>query len=99
MSCKNVPCGKCKPNCKPSYCYSRNNISKNWCKPFPLNKLQLHQKMPYIWRFLRPSTRKQMIRLSERPVKEINIPFTLYGSLPKKYRKKARTLKKKYPNI
>ena len=33
----------------------------------------LHRKMPYIWRFLRPSTRRHMVDLALKPVAEINI--------------------------
>ena len=33
----------------------------------------LHKKMPYIWRFLTPKTRKKMILLAKKPIKEINI--------------------------
>ena len=29
--------------------------------------------MPYIWRFLTPQTRKKMILLAKKPIKEINI--------------------------
>ena len=104
-NCHKVPCGKCMDNCPPEYCYHSSNTrisSKNWCVPHSNNvRIELHEKMPYIWRFLKPNTRKQMVRLAKRPIHELNIPFSLYGSgsLPAKYRKRARTLKKKYSTI
>lgn len=63
----------------------------------------LHNKMPFIWRFLKPNTRKHMIKLAKMPVSKINIPFSLYGDngefIPKKYKKLRKTLRKKYRNI
>jgi len=63
----------------------------------------LHNKMPFIWRFLKPNTRKHMIELAKMPASKINIPFSLYGDngefIHKKHRKLRRTLKKKYRNI
>jgi hypothetical protein len=35
----------------------------------------MHKKMPYIWRFLGNKTRRKMIRLARKPVREINIPY------------------------
>ena len=43
----------------------------------------LHNKMPYIWRFLKPKTRKYMVDLAKKSIKEINIPFTIFPD-PKK---------------
>ena len=63
----------------------------------------LHNKMPFIWRFLKPNTRKHMIELAKMPISKINIPFSLYGDngeiIPKKYKKLRKTLKKKYKKI
>ena len=63
----------------------------------------LHEKMPYIWRFLRPQTRKHMIRLANMPVSKINIPAHVFDTpvnrLPKHLRSKYRTLRKKYRKI
>lgn len=65
----------------------------------------LHSKMPYIWRFLKPKTRKHMIQLAKKPIKDINIPFHIFpekfslSSLDKKTRKKISHLRKKYQNI
>ena len=33
----------------------------------------MHAKMPYIWRFLDNKTRRKMINLARKPIKEINI--------------------------
>ena len=63
----------------------------------------LHEKMPYIWRFLRPQTRKHMIELANKPVNKINIPSHVFDTpinrMPKSQRKRYRTLRKKYKNI
>ena len=77
-----------------------------------VDAIKLHNKMPYIWRFLKPKTRKHMIELANKPVKEINIPFSLFPDniknmsskktlkmYDKKTRKKIYTLRKKYKNI
>lgn len=34
---------------------------------------ELHQKMPYIWRHLGNKTRRKMVKLARKPVKELNI--------------------------
>ena len=60
----------------------------------------LHAKMPYIWRFLKPKTRKHMIYLAKQPVNKINIPSHVFpdGSchkhLDKKLENKYKTLRK-----
>ena len=65
----------------------------------------LHSKMPYIWRFLKPKTRKHMIELANKSVKDINIPFHIFPdksshySLDKKTRKQIKKLREKYKNI
>ena len=33
----------------------------------------LHSKMPYIWRFLDTKTRRKIVKLARKPVKEINV--------------------------
>ena len=38
-----------------------------------VDALTMHNKMPYIWRWLKPSVRKKMIMLAKKPVEEINI--------------------------
>ena len=65
--------------------------------------------MPYIWRFLRPETRKHMVSLAKKSVKHINIPFTLFShtksdsrftnNMTKKNRHKLYKLRKKYRSI
>lgn len=50
-----------------------------------VDAVTMHQKMPYIWRFLRPKTRKRMIELARKPVREINIPGHIFDM------KEART--------
>lgn len=77
-----------------------------------VDAIKLHNKMPYIWRFLKPKTRKHMIELANKPIKEINIPFSLFPDniknmsskktlkmYDKKTRKKIYNLRKKYKNI
>lgn len=60
----------------------------------------LNKKMPYIWRFLRQGTKKEILRLAELDVNEINIPFNVYDSPSNsKYKKQIKTLKKKYKDI
>tara|TARA_X000000368_G_scaffold73013_1_gene53473 strand:+ start:23228 stop:23695 length:468 start_codon:yes stop_codon:yes gene_type:complete len=74
--------------------------------------IKLHNKMPYIWRFLKPKTRKHMIELAKKPIKQINIPFSLFPDniknmssnktlkmYDKTTRKKIYNLRKKYKNI
>lgn len=50
--------------------------------------------MPYIWRHLKPNTRKYMIELSNKPIEKINITFHIFQE-----RKLYFYLKKKYRNI
>ncbi len=87
--CNKVPCGDCVKGCKPSYCVTNKQKSKNWCSH--TSKLSgrsrklikntnnsvysntLHKKMPYIWRFLDNKTRKKMIKLAKQPLNKINI--------------------------
>lgn len=79
-----------------------------------VDALTLHNKMPYIWRFLKPKTRKLMIELANKEVKKINIPFHIFPDLKidnrenlykitknmtKKNKKNFFFLRKKYKNI
>ena len=56
-------------------------------------------------RFLKPKTRKHMIELANKSVKDINIPFHVFPdksslySLDKKTRKQMKKLREKYKNI
>ena len=72
----------------------------------------LHNKMPYIWRFLKPKTRKLMIDLAKKPVSIINIPGhifpdlkkhqtinSVFKNMTKKNRKRFYKLRKKYKDI
>ena len=71
-----------------------------------VDALLLHNKMPYIWRFLKPTTRKHMIELAKKPIRKINIPFHIFPEnkktlkhMNKKNKKLYYSLKKKYKNI
>ena len=79
-----------------------------------VDALVLHNKMPYIWRFLKPQTRKLMIDLAKQPLKKINIPFHIFPdsnnkniasvrkmgkNMTQKNRKLFYKLRKKYKNI
>ena len=64
-----------------------SKITKN-----TVNALTLHNKMPYIWRFLKPTTRKYMIELANKSKKKINIPFHIF---PDNYNTKNMTYKNK----
>lgn len=87
--------------------YSRNCDSLLLHKPKPSDEDEhtipvdvLNKKMPYIWRFLRQGTKKEILRLAELDVNEINIPFNMYDSPSNsKYKKQIKTLKKKYKYI
>lgn len=70
-----------KPRCRDeSKCVMKNTpITKN-----TVDARVLHNKMPYIWRFLKPQTRKHMIELANKKVEEINVPYMLFPDIPKK---------------
>jgi len=61
----------------------------------------LHNKMPYIWRFLKPKTRRHMIKLANKPVKDINIPFHVFpeGVRVKGMNSRLKRLREKYKDI
>ena len=61
---------KSQSHCKLSH---RNKIDKD---QVPVNTL--HEKMPYIWRFLDRKTRKKIVMLAKKPVEEINIDHMKY---------------------
>ena len=54
-----------------------------------VDAVTMHQKMPYIWRFLRPQTRKRMIELARKPVTEINIPGHIFDDVRRSRRRGA----------
>lgn len=58
----------------------------------------LHKKMPYIWRFLKPKTRRTMIELAKQPTHKINVPFMVFTK-DKHPTKKIKKLRKKYKHI
>ena len=67
---------------------------------------ELHKKMPYIWRFLKPNTRKLMIKIAKQPIPKINIPFHVWpdrtinlNKMTKKNRSLYNQLRKTYKNI
>jgi len=68
----------------------------------------LHSKFPYLWRFLKPNTRKHIITLAKKPTSYLNIPFHIFPdenskqyikNMTKKNRTRFKTLQKKYKNI
>jgi hypothetical protein len=79
--CKNENKNKCKLN-------KTNKITKNTIGPD-----ELYKKFPYIWRYLKPNTRKHIIKLANKPIKEININYMLWDDKPKRY------LRNKYQDI
>jgi hypothetical protein len=85
---------KCKQN-KLNYVSKISNIKEHNIPIDVLNK-----KFPYIWRFLRQGTKKEILRLSQLEIDEINIPFSLYDTPSNsKHKKQIKTLKKKYKDI
>ena len=84
---------KYKRFCKPqNNCTLKNTkITRN-----TVDARLLHNKMPYIWRYLKPNTRKYMIKLANKPDKSINIPFHIY---PGKNLKTNKNIKKVTKNM
>lgn len=64
-----------------------------------VDAVTLHNKMPYIWRHLRPRTRKQMIRLANAPKERINIPGHIFAPSGKKNDPQFAALRRKYKGI
>ncbi len=69
---------------------------------------ELHKKMPYIWRFLKPNTRKLMIKIAKQPISKINIPLHVWpdnnqkinlNNMTIKNRSLYKQLRKTYKNI
>lgn len=91
--------------------YKKKCLSEKNCKLKKSKKtnntvdvLTLHKKMPYIWRYLKPKTRKHMVNLANKKIKDINIPFTLFPDFKydKRFVNKNKGLKKlrvKYKDI
>ena len=95
-------------------CKNENNCKLKNTKKFKnsVDANTLHNKMPYIWRFLKPKTRKLMIDLAKKPVSIINIPGhifpdlkkhqtinSVFKNMTKKNRKRFYKLRKKYKDI
>jgi len=76
----------------------RKSRSKSRSKPISVNAELLHHKMPYIWRFLKPKTRRKIIELAKQPVDKINVPFLVFTK-NKNPTKKIKKLRKKYKDI
>ena len=79
-----------------SKCKTGKNIKKS--KKKSIDKLQvdaltLHNKMPYIWRFMTPKTQKKMIILAKLPVNLINT-WPSYNRKYKTKKNKNKNLKK-----
>ena len=80
-----------------SYCKKPKDVQNKRTKieKYQVDAMTLHNKMPYIWRFLGPKTQKRMIILAQLPKRVIN---TFPGSKEKKYIKRTqmvRTILKK----
>ena len=45
---------------------------------YSVDALELHNKFPYIWRFLKPSTKRHIIDIASKSVDEINIPYDIF---------------------
>ncbi len=73
---------------------SKCKIKKTKKTKNTVDALTLHNKMPYIWRFLKPKTRKFMIELATKPVSIINIPFHIFPDLNLKKRENIKKIVK-----
>ena len=71
-------------------------INENKKTKNTVDALTLHKKMPYIWRFLKPTTRKHMIELANMKVKTIDIQGSIFPDLNKK---KGENVKKIFKNM
>ena len=86
--------------------YKSCKLKKTKKIPLQVDVKVLHKKMPYIWRFLRPSTRKNMIKLAKLPISKLNIKGSIFDDTigknktkNKKLLKYFKTLKRKYKGI
>jgi hypothetical protein len=74
--CANVPSknwGLCNMNAK--YCTSQKRCKLVRAQPprYQVLAKTMHEKMPYIWRFLDRKTRRKMINLAKKPLRQLNI--------------------------
>jgi len=86
--------------------YKSCKLNKTKKMPLQVDVKVLHKKMPYIWRFLRPSTRKNMVKLAKLPISKLNIKGSIFDDTigknktkNKKLLKYFNTLKRKYKGI
>jgi len=78
---------------------TKKNIPRKKTKhTLSVNAELLHHKMPYIWRFLKPKTRRKMIELAKEPIKKINIPFMVFTK-KRKTSKEIKKLRSKFKDI
>ena len=57
---------------------SKCKMQKTKKQKHKVDAQMLHKKMPYIWRHLKPHTRKHMIELAKKPISKIDIPFHVF---------------------
>ena len=84
---------KTEKNCK---LIKTNKVTKN-----TIHALEMHKKMPYIWRFLKPQTKKLIIKLGNKSKKYINVPFEVFPekiNIFNKLKKNNTLYSKKYLN-
>lgn len=92
--------GYCNMSHNPKWLQARciNTHRKKTKKTISVDAELLHKKMPYIWRFLKPKTRRTMIELAKQPTHKINVPFMVFTK-DKHPTKKIKKLRKKYKHI
>jgi len=92
--------GYCNMSHYPKWLQARciNTHRKKTKKTISVDAELLHKKMPYIWRFLKPKTRRTMIELAKQPTHKINVPFMVFTK-DKHPTKKIKKLRKKYKHI
>ena len=60
---------------------TKQKIMKKTSTTFSVDADVMHKKMPYIWRHLDNKTRRNLIRLARKPLKEINIIPKITGPM------------------
>jgi len=68
--------------------YKIKKSKKNKIEKYQVDALELHNKMPYIWRYLSPATKRKMILIAQLPVNKIN-------TWPQNTRSKSKKIKNK----
>lgn len=76
-----------------SFCKKPKNVKvkKSKVEKYQVDVMTLHNKMPYIWRFLSPKTQKKLIVLAKLPKRVIN---TYPISKNEKYKKRNKLVTK-----